>query len=237
MRWQSSLFLSFFPAQSIVIGVEIAVDLVTDRCIQSPMVGHRGTGHARGLLIPLEDPGGPTGPLYQRWILLLGQNITGRFVARRGGSRNIVAGGLTGHRVQMMTGRHRQVRHRRGERHVGMVLRMMIVGLRAVVHVGDLGLIVVAAGVWRLGIGVVALAGVLAVVHRGPRRAPGETVGLAMMDLIHRGRIGRWLQLVGARRQWRRRGRQVAVGPAAAGRCRTNSRIRRLRRQERRRQG
>lgn len=108
-RWRSSLFFSFFPVQSIVVGVEIAIDLVTDRCIQSPMIGHGGTGHARGLLIPLEDPGGPTGPLYQRWILLLGQNITGRFVARCSGSRNIVAGGLTltGHWVQMMTGRHR----------------------------------------------------------------------------------------------------------------------------------
>lgn len=90
----------------------------------------------------------------------------------------------------MVTGRHRQVRHRRGERHIGMILRMMVVGLRAVVHVGDLGLIVVAAGVRCLGVGVVALASVLAVVHRGPRRAPGETVGLAMMNLIHRSRIG-----------------------------------------------
>jgi len=230
-RRVGSLFLSFFPAQSIVIGVEIAVDLVTDRRIQSPVVGHRGAGHARSLLVPLEDPGGSAGPLYQRWILLLRQNVTRRLVARRGcnnsGGRDIVAGlSLTGHRVQMMTG---QVRHRRSERHIGMVLRMMVVGLRAVVHVRDLGLIVVAAGVRRLSVGVVTLAGVLAMVHGGPRRAPGETICFAVMDLVHRGWVGRRLQLVGARRQRWRRGRQVAVGSAAAGRCRADSRIRRLR--------
>lgn len=243
-HWRSfppSLSLSFFPAQSIVVGVEIAVDLVTDRRVQSPVVGHRGTGHARGLLVPLEDPGGSAGPLYQRRILLLGQNVTGRLVARRSGNnsrgRDVIARGLrlTGHRVQMMAGQmHR--RHRRGEGHIGMVLRMMIVGLRTVMHVGDLGLIVVAA-VRRLGIGVVTLTGVLAVVDRGSRRAPGETVRLAVMDLIHRRRIGRRLQLIRARCQRRRRGRQVAVGPAAAGRRRADSRIRRLRRQKRRRQG
>lgn len=71
-----------------------------------------------------------------------------------------------------------------------MILRMMVVGLRAVVHVRDLGLIVVGAGVRCLSVGVVTLAGVLAMVHGGPRRAPGETVWLAMMDLIHSGWIG-----------------------------------------------
>lgn len=209
---------------------------MTDRRIQSPVVGHRGTGHVRSLLVPLEDPGGPAGPLYQRRVLLLRQNVTRRLVARRGcnnsGGRDIVAGlSLTGHRVQMMTG---QVRHRRSERHIGMILGMMVVGLRAVVHVRDLGLIVVAAGVRRLSVSVVTLAGVLAMVHGGSRRAPGETVCFAVMDLVHRGWVGR-RQLVGARRQRWRRGRQVAVGSAAAGRCRADSRIRRLRRQERRR--
>lgn len=169
-HWQSFLFLlSFVPAQSVVVGVEIAVDFVTDRRIESPVIGHRGTGHARGLLVPLEDPGGPAGPLYQRWILLLRQDVTGRFVVRRGSNnsrgRNIVTGclSLTGHR--MMASQMHGV-HGGGEGHIGMVLRMMVVGLRTVVHVGDLGLIVIAAV--RLAIGVVALAGVLAVIHSGP---------------------------------------------------------------------
>lgn len=72
-----------------------------------------------------------------------------------------------------------------------MILRMMVVGLRAMVHVRDLSLIIVATvHAWGLGIGVVTLAGVLAVVHRsGPRRAPAEAVSLAVMNLIHRARI------------------------------------------------
>jgi hypothetical protein len=70
----------------------------------------------------------------------------------------------------------------------------------------------------------------LAVIDGSGRRgAPGEAVRLAVMDLVHRRRIGRRLQLIRARCQRWRRGREVAVGAAATARCRPNSRIRRLR--------
>lgn len=120
-----------------------------------------------------------------------------------------------------------------------MILRVMVVGLRAVVHVGDLSLIVVATvHAWGLSVSVVTLAGVLAVIDGGgPRRAPAEAVSLAGMNLIHRARVGRWLQLVGAWCQRRRRSRQIAVGSAATGWRRADPRIRRLRRQQRSRQG
>lgn len=76
-----------------------------------------------------------------------------------------------------------------------MILRMMVVSLRAVMHVGDLSLIIVAAVHARgLSVSVVTLAGVLAVIHgSGARRAPAEAVSLAVMNLIHRARIGRRL--------------------------------------------
>lgn len=124
------------------------------------------------------------------------------------------------------------MRHGRGQRHVRMVLRVMVgvVGLR--VHVRDLRLIVLAA-VRRL-VGVVGtLAGVLARIHaRGRRcRRPGEAgwMVLAVMNLINRRGVRRRLQLTRAWRQWRRGRRQVAVACAAAGRCRAQPWIRRRR--------
>lgn len=58
------LWRSPFPVRSIVVGIQITVDLVTNRRVQSPVIGHRGAGRARGFLTPLKDPGGPAGPLY-----------------------------------------------------------------------------------------------------------------------------------------------------------------------------
>lgn len=63
-----------------------------------------------------------------------------------------------------------QVGHGGGERHVVVVLGMVVISLEAVMHVRDLGLIIIAARV-RVLVGIVSLPGVtLARVHRARRR-------------------------------------------------------------------
>lgn len=185
-----------------------------------------------GLLSSVKNPGGSAGgPLCHRGVSLIGQGVA---VGVGGRGDDLVAAG----RVHVVTS---QVRHGRGQRHVRMVLRVVvIVGLRTVVHVRDLGLVVLAA-VRRL-VGVVVLSGVLARVHGrggGGGRRPGEAgrMVLAVVDLVDRGRVGGRLQLARARRQRRRRRRQVAVAGAAAGRRRPHPRIRRRGGEQRRAAG
>lgn len=115
-----------------------------------------------------------------------------------------------------------QVRHRPSQCHVVMILRM-IVALRAVMHVRDLRLIVIARCVRILMI-VVALTRVaLARVSRR-RRAPRESI-VTVMNLVHGRRVARRRQLTRARRQRRRWSRECAARAASLGRRGAQPRI------------
>lgn len=146
------------------------------------MVRRRGARYSRGggLLTSMENRGGPAGgPLCHRRVSLIGQDVTVG-VGRRGD--DLVATS----RVHVVTS---QVRHGRGQCHVWMILRVvMIVGLRTVMHVRELSLVIITTV--RCLIGVIILPGILGRIHGcgcGGARCPGEAsrMIIAMMDLIH----------------------------------------------------
>lgn len=105
-----------------------------------------------------------------------------------------------------------------------MILRM-IVALRAVMHVRDLRLIVVARCVWILMI-VVALTRIALAGNVASRRgAPREPI-VAVVYLIHRRRrIARRRQLTRAGRERRRGSGERAAGAAALRRSGSEPRI------------